>query len=176
VGEEVTERRFVPATRRLFLYLLAAVLLASCSSQGARQSKPSQEEQRTKEVTHPNGLKVRLAESLTVEEVYNGFEIKPHGSESRRYPVEITVRLYSGQQKPSGEWPKEKRIGERIIKYRESRADAGGASGDQTIISLEAWEEVPSAYIFYTYTSPEPEEDANLGWRIIENTMMSRSQ
>lgn len=175
MGEEVTESRIVPITHRFFLYLLTAVLIVSCS-QCARQSQPAQEEQRTKDVIHPNGLKVRLAESLKVTEVSDGFEIKPQGSDSRRYPVEVTVSFHSGQEKPEGAWPKEKRIGDRIIKYRESREEAGGASGDQMLMSLVAWEANPAGYIFYTYTTPEPEPYVNLGWRIIENTFMRRAE
>jgi hypothetical protein len=160
--------------RRRFLYLFMAVFIVNCS-QRVQQFKSSQEDQRTKEVIHSNGLKVRLAESLNVEELPDGFKIMPQGSESRRYPVQVLVRLYSGQQKPEGEWPKERQIGSRIIKYRESKSEAGGASGDQLILTLEAWESNPAGHIFYIYTSPDSEQDVSLGWRIIENTVIAKS-
>lgn len=137
-----------------------------------------------KEVSHPNGLVLRVAEPLPVEQRPNGFYVLPHTPEEMRVrgSAGVSVNLHTDGTQPQGEWAESpewsypegewsvQRIGNRVIHYREDEYDSGGSGG--TEFKFRAWEATPGGYVTYyqRYQQKYGTRNSTLCWHIIEGT------
>lgn len=148
------------------LWVMLCVTAAACSSHVQRGVNPYANS-RMKEVTHPNGLALRLPEELTVVRTADGFSIAPPSS---RGMSEMTVSLHLSEQPPPGDWPRQQQIETRRVRYRIDRTEGSGSGGDQ--YEMTAWEATPGKYTLYRQGDHaefgEPAFD--LFWMIVENT------
>jgi len=131
-----------------------------------------------KELVHPNGLRLRIAEGLPVEQDSDSFSIEPQDEAEKR--VRGSARVYVGfrtgqtppllGEPPANDFPLEQRLGERIIHYRETGEDSGGSGGKD--YEFVAWEAVADGYIFYDkgYQQKYGQKDFRLCWHVIEGT------
>ncbi len=121
-------------------------------------------------ITHPNGLRLNLPQSLSFEQTSEGFLIRPQKYQELRYAPEITVTLHANRQQPEGEWPQVRKIDGRSVQYRIEKK-VGGSGGDIHILS--GWETYPNGYILFQedVQIEEPmKPDFTLGWLIIKGT------
>lgn len=140
---------------------MLALSLCACA-QGGNHSE------RLKTETHRNGLVINIADTLKVEQTEGGFHIYPPNGLDRRSPVEATAELHAGEPAPPGEWPEEKRVGERTVHYRIDESD-GGSGGRE--YDMQAWEPYPGGYILYRERiQSEGKPDFELLWGLVEGT------
>lgn len=146
--------------------VMATILSVSCTF-----STEPNVMRNTREVVHPNGLSVRLPDSLTTSETDDGFLIVPPGDANAysRYPLEINVTLHRGEEQPDGSWAEQRRIESRVVHYRVEENE-GGSGGSE--YGLYAWESVPGGYIKYQQWAQAEmsRPDFKLAWQVIEGT------
>lgn len=153
-------------SHRYVLRVMLCVTLAACSSHVQKRVNPYANS-RLKEVTHPNGLVLRLPEEMTVTHTAVGFSIVPPSS---RGMSEMTVSLDTSEQPPPGDWPRQQQIETRQVRYRIDRTEGSGSGGDQ--YEIMAWEATAGNYIFYRQGDHAEfgEPTFDLFWFIVENT------
>jgi hypothetical protein len=152
--------------------LISLVFAASCSPQ-----KPNRYvAESKKEVQHPNKLILKIAESLRPIETERGFSINPQEKLALRYAINFSVSVYSNRDaQPETSQFARRAIGNRVILFRQSDEPASGASGDEIIRKLTAWEKIPNGYILYEQSTPEThfaEHDFDLLWHVAEGAMI----
>lgn len=159
-------RRRAPAI--CFCVLLLA-LASACRAAG----EDSSGKQNMKEVSHPNGLALRLPDSLAARQTADGFIIEPAGADNdaRRYPMRASLSLRADGSEPPGEWPLERRIGSRRLRYRIDKA--GGGSGGVEYV-FDGWEAVSGSYLFCRQReqSESGEPKFELCWQALEGASL----
>jgi hypothetical protein len=133
------------------------------------------ENENTIEVAHPNGLSLRLPESVSVEQTFNGFFIIPRKAKELRTPFEIEVSLHA-DERPEGEWPEMRQIKGDTVYYRIDRI-GGGSGGD--IYVLNAWKAYPTGYVLLRHYEQGEDiltPDFALGWIVISSTRAIRKK
>lgn len=173
--------------QKICLCALALILQAGCaSSSSIEKSQMKYADYARKELRHENGLMLRIADPLPVEQTPNGFRVLPHKPEELRVrgSAGVSVSLGEGEAQPQGAWAEspewtypegewsEQRIGSRVIHYREDKYDSGGSGGDE--IKFRAWETVPNGHITYfrRYQRKYGARDFTLCWHVIEGTSL----
>jgi hypothetical protein len=161
-----SSHQYVLSSRQCVLWVVLCVTATACSSQVQRRVNPYADS-KVKEVAHPNGLALRLPEELNVARNADGFSIAPPSS---RGMSEMTVSLKVSEQPPAGDWPRQRQIETRRVRYRIDRTEGGGSGGDS--YQMTAWEEVSGKYIFYRQGDHAEfgEPTFDLFWMIVENT------
>lgn len=169
----VNRKKSISARSLLIIASMCSLAVACASCADERINHYANE--RMKEVAHPNGLIIRLAHTLLAKEDANGFSIAPHESAQRRYPTELSVALHADGRRPEGEWTAQRRINNRLLHYRTSEAQYGGASGSEIEHRIEAWEDYGGRYVLYQQSFPNVsyEQGVDLFWHIIEGTSLT---
>ncbi len=154
------------------ILLVLSLMLTSCSLP-IENSPNHYANQSKKEIKYQNGLTIKLPPPLSVFEDENGFRISPNETENVRYSIDLSVSVYLNQVPPSDSQTQRKQIGGREIFYRRTQGEAGGASGDEIIYNLKAWEIITNGFILYEQNTPEShfnEHRFDALWYVLENT------
>lgn len=151
------------------VYALALNWCIACSSStersGDRYANTSM-----REVIHINGLKLRVADSLLVEQTASGFLVRTPETIDTRAANEVRVSLHTGVRQPDGNEFNEHRINNRTVYYH-VMSDTVGSGG--TEFWLDAWEVRSGGYISYEHSRQgggATEPDYDLCWHVIEGT------
>ncbi len=155
------------------IFLVAFLMLTSCSAP-IENSPNRYTNQSKKEIKHLNGLTIKTTPTLSVSEDANGFLILPKETFNARYSISLRVSLNLNQTPPASDaQTKHRQLTARKISYQLSKAQAGGASGDEIIYNLQAWEIIPNGFILYEQETPEShfgEHRFDALWSVLENT------
>jgi len=165
------------ATAIAFGVLIALFLVSGCQP----PPKPNRyAPESKKEVQHPNKLILKIAESLRPVQTERGFSIKPQEKLALRYAINFSVAVYSDENTPLETSQLVRRaIGNRVIMFRQSDGQAGGASGDEIIRTLTAQEKIPNGYILYEQETPETQFAAHnfdLLWHVADGATFEYQQ
>ena len=154
----------------VFLLLLFSVFALNCRTENALPAN-----QNMREYTNKNGLTVKLPDHLAARENGDGFLVEPSDGSNKniRFPVEIVVKLNRDGSNPSGEFPEQKSVGGKNVKYRIEKAEGGSGGAEY---KLEAFEVVDGGYISYETTEQDKysEPEFKTLWQIIENTSVKK--
>jgi len=117
-------RQILPA----FIMLLLAATAISC-----RPTHETEKSAARQTITHPNGIVLRIGETLTASQTQAGYIIKPKDPSPTRFPLAIEVRLEDGPE-PSGQ-SKSLVVDGTKINYRIVResGDAGAGGSEYTV-------------------------------------------
>lgn len=123
----------------------------------------------TSRIVHPNGLSLALPASLSAEQRPEGFRIDAPAARNSRAPLEITVSVHPGAEKPDGAWPSTRSVGGRRFSYRVDQ-DEGGSGGDFFLLS--AWTPFPGGYVLVrqeAQAEPPATPDFAQAWSVMES-------
>jgi hypothetical protein len=126
---------------------LGCVLLAACGGRGPAESEPGSQVRPTLH-THPNGLQLRVNESVyRIARTEDGFVVEPaSGNEHRRDPLTISIRLRP--EPPDTAAVRTRRLAAgRIVRYSVSHDEEGGSGGVD--YRLAAFERAGTSWIHY---------------------------
>jgi hypothetical protein len=157
------------------LFLCLLIFGANACLQRQDENKPNRYASiETVKIRHPKGLNLEIAKDISYTEGENGYQMRPPDMGSVRYAINFTLAAHQNEDLPKEIFGLKKRaIADRAIFYRYNDQEAGGASGDEIIRTLEAWEQIPNGYIFYEQGTPETHFEKHkfdLLWHVIERT------
>lgn len=119
-------------------------------------------------LVHSNGLTLTIARTLKARRQPDGWSI--NAPEMTRYSASVEVSRADGPAL-GGEWPESRRLGSREIHFHSGVALAGGASGDELILEIQAYEETPQGRVLYLFSGPRSGSD-DLLWHVVAQTTL----
>lgn len=142
------------------LVLSAAILFFLCLDSRA------QKEADMLPLATSSGLTLNASEELDIQQMSDGFRIRPVNFHKMRSPFDLTVQLK--KRLPEGQWPESKIVNKETIHYRIEK-QSGGSGG--TEVTLMAWKPCSRGYILVRQRvqAEEPTApDHTVGWQAIE--------
>lgn len=160
----------------MFSNLKRAFFIAVClSAIGCMTNSPQNAQTNMRELTHPNGLSVKLDEKYSARQTDQGFIIEPADGSNQnvRVPVEINVSLVQNIPDQNDNALKTKEFGSRKINYKIEKNE-GGSGGE--LYEFKGFEKVSGGIIEYSQTeqSKYSEPDFQTLWKTIENTSLKK--
>lgn len=126
-----------------------------------------------RDVTHSNGLTLKIPATYAVRETPDGFVVEPadNANAQTRYPTEVEVARRQASDFTVPADAKEKSVADRTINYIVEEGE-GGSGGSEH--ELTAWENVPDGFVVYQqrqqaeHSTPEFE----MCWTVIKNSSL----